>query len=133
MAYAQSFYHGPVTAVSVNGVTYGECQDVSIKWEPTGPETMDKAPVQTGGLGTFEAKAMKIGTGTSGLLKAIVAAGTAINIIVTTTQATFTIASVMIEYGFAGELNDPNKTTLANLKATKWTATRAAFCAIADV
>lgn len=133
MAYVKTFYSGPVTAVSVNGVTYGDCQDVLIKWEATGPETMDKAPVQTGGLGTFEAKAMKIGTGTSGLLKAIVAAGSAINIIVTTPLATYTMSSVNIEYGFSGELNDPNKTTLANLKATKWTATRAAFCVIADV
>lgn len=133
MAQVLPFYSGPASSVQLAGTPYGECQDVIIKWEPTGPETMDKAPVQTGGLGTIEFKAMAMGSGSSGTLQVLIAGCAEIAIIVTTAKALFTIVGAMLEYGYSGEFNDPGKTTTANIKATKWTATRALFCTIVDV
>lgn len=131
MAWAKSFYSGPATAVSINSVNYGDCENVIIKWEPTGPETMDKAQVQTGGIGTFEAKAMKAGTNSLALLTG--RRNTDTTIIVTTPLATYTMSNQFIEYGFSGALSDPGKTTTFDLKASKWTATPDSFVVVVDV
>lgn len=126
---ALHFYHGPVTSITVNASDIGECKDVVIKWEPSGPETMDKNLVQSGGLGTFEAKGMQAGSTNLAILKA--RRNTATAVVVTTADGkTYTMSNLYVNYGFSAPLNETEETTTFDLKSTKWTATPDGFVTV---
>jgi hypothetical protein len=135
---ALKFYSGPATAVYIDDTgtawggtetNFGECSDISITWEPTGPETMDKKKVQTGGLGKFEAKAMQAGSTLNTALEGFQGSRVDIKVVVADTTA-FIVNNVLLRFGFTGEVNDPDKTTVFDLMAQGWTDEPDDFCDI---
>ena len=126
---ALHFYHGPVSSITVNANNIGECKDVLIKWEPSGPETMDKNLVQSGGTGTFECKAMQAGSTVLAYLQA--AKNTRVSVVVTTADGkTYTMTNLIVNYGFSAPLNETEETTTFDISSTKWTSTPDGFVTV---
>jgi len=135
---ALTFYSGPATSVEIDDTgtawggtetDFGECQDISITWEVTGPETMDKSKIQTGGIGKFEAKAMQAGSTLNTALEGF--QGSRVDIKVTTADTSeYIVNNVLLRYGFTGEFGDPDKTSTFDLMAQGWTDEPDDFCDI---
>lgn len=128
MPASTTFYSGPASNVEIeaNPSTFpgtqsdlGECADIVITWEPTTVETMEKKKVQTGGIGKFSAKGMNANSTVNTILEGT--AGVRQDIRVTVNSLYYTVKNVLVRFGFSGELNDPNKTTVFDITGQVWT------------
>lgn len=128
MAVTTVFYSGPADNVEMETSTgswagaqvdLGECQDIVITWEPTGPENMQKGRIQTGGIGKIALKGMTTNSTIAGYVEGV---ATRQDLRITVKAAYYIIKNVLIKVGFSGELNDPNKTTTFDVMGQVWTA-----------
>lgn len=126
MAVSTVMYSGPVTKVEIDttgsawaaGDDLGQCSDVKVTWEPTGPENMTKGRIQTGGIGKLELKGMQVNATKLAFVEDI---ATRQDIRLTVNSAFYIIKNILIKVGLTGEVSDPNKVVTFDLSAQLWT------------